>query len=336
MLENILKAKIKRDGPISMHEYMQTCLTHPEFGYYVQKQGVLGKDGDFITSPEISPIFGEMLAIWVFQQWEMLGCPTKMALLEFGPGTGQLMQDIFNTLSAFKQFNCVVDVYFYDTSYVLNVRQLEVKGANTTKTVRALEFLNDLSEPLIVIANEFFDALPVRQYSFKEESFTEVGVGLNEDEAFCCVELLTQEMPEMMEESPQTFEILTALTTALKRLGGAAVIIDYGYWDGVGHTLQAVYKHQKVGVFDSPGEVDLSAHVNYKKMALHCKKAGLHYTYCTQREFLTNLGILLRLHSLLSQSKVTNKDSLINGVNKLIDVAEMGELFKVLTVWTQT
>lgn len=334
MLEEIIKKNISYNGPMTMQKYMQTCLTHSEFGYYVRKKNVFGEQGDFITAPEISPLFAEMLSVWIFQQWESLGKPRRIALLELGPGTGLLMQDILDTLNLFSEFKCVVDVFFYDSSKVLNVRQQEIWGANITKTFNTFAFLQDIDIPTIVIANEFFDALPVCQYVHYAGEVKEIAVDLDENQNFKCVEISTDKQPSALEESPDAIEILDELITTLKRVKGAAVIIDYGYWEGYGHTLQAMYKHEKVSIFDAPGQVDLSAHVNYKNLALHCKKTGLDYTYSTQREFLTNLGISLRLHSLLAQPKLKNKQNIIKGVERLIDAAEMGHLFKVLTIWT--
>lgn len=334
MLEDVIRDKLKVEERISVYTYMQMCLMHPEFGYYMQDKDVLGRLGDFTTAPEVSPFFAEMLAIWVFQEWEKLQKPKKLVLVELGGGTGRLMQGIVTTLKGVSGFTCDVAVCFYDISPFFRRQQAAIKGAASVQTYDSLDFLDALDVPICVLANEFFDALPVRQYAQQAGEYVEVGVTLGKQFNLEYASLPIRYTPESLEEAPDMPGILTALIRALKRVGGAAAIIDYGYTEGAGHTLQAIYQHRSVDVFDHPGKADLSAHVNYKKIGLHCKQEGLHYAYCTQREFLINLGIALRLQqACMHTDDVKRRQALISGVDRLINPAEMGHLFKVLTTW---
>ncbi len=328
VLTNIIKAKVS----ISLREYMQLCQTHAEFGYYTTKRAdqILGNKGDFITSPEISSLFGEMIAFWVVLQWERMRHPSKMVILELGGGRGVLIHDVVATLRKLKSFTSEFEVHSLEINP--EFKRLQTQALVGMKDVvhhESLDWLHTLNVPLVVIANEFFDALPVQQYVYKDEQWYEVHVGLDTDEALTWVYVPFEEAPLHTEIQPQVPCVLEPIYGAIHRSGGAAVFIDYGYWEGQGDTLQAVYQHQKVSPLVYPGLADLSVHVNFKNMAVQAEEMGLQYSFTTQRKFLIDLGIVLRAN----QGYNPNSETIQKAVHRLIAPSEMGHVFKVLEVW---
>lgn len=332
MLENVLKETIKEKGSIDLYEYMKLCQMHPEFGYYSRKPAdhILGNKGDFITSPEISSIFGEMSAFWIFLQWERIGRPYRFNLLELGGGRGVLMQDAIATLQKLSSFSAKFNIHFLEINPGLRkLQQQQLSGKAESTHHESLDFLNEEKHPIFVIANEFFDALPVQQYVCKDDLWYKAYVELDTKESLSLVHVPYDGQPEHTEIQPDVQGALRHVYGSISRCGGASVFIDYGYWEGKGDTLQAVYQHKNVSPFDHPGLVDLSVHVDFKNMALQCSNYGLHYNYSTQRQFLMDFGIVLRA----SQGNNPNSEEVRKAVRRLIDPAEMGHLFKVLEVW---
>ncbi|MDP3935608.1 MAG: SAM-dependent methyltransferase [Alphaproteobacteria bacterium] len=332
MLKDIFIQTIKEKGSISFYEYMKTCQEHPAYGYYSTKPSdeILGLEGDFVTSPEITSLFGEMIAFWVVSQWDRLGKPFAINILELGAGRGILMQDILVTLTKLKSFasTCQVHVLEINPSF----RQLQTKKLHDLCDVThhaSLDFLNGIQEPMIIIANEFFDALPAQQYLKKDDRWYEVYIAVNDLNELQFEYIPYEGVPQNSEIQPDTITILDQIYKHIQQQDGAALIIDYGYWEGNGNTVQALYHHQNVGVLDYPGEADISVHVNFQRMAEQADRYELQYAYQTQRQFLMEFGIVLRAQQQLQQSNQT----LLQCVNRLIDPAEMGYLFKVLQVW---
>lgn len=328
VLIDIIKAKVS----ISLREYMQLCQTHSESGYYTTKRAdhILGNKGDFITSPEITSLFGEMIAFWVVLQWERMGKPSKMVILELGGGRGVLIHDVVATLRKLMSFTSEFEVHFLEINP--EFKRLQTQALVGMKDVvhhESLDWLHTLNVPFVVIANEFFDALPVQQYVYKDEQRYEVHVGLDTDEALTWVYVPCEEDTLHAEIQPGVSEVLEPIYSAIHRCGGATVFIDYGYWEGQGDTLQAVYQHQKVSPLAYPGLSDLSVHVNFKNIAMQAEKMGLQYTYTTQRKFLIDLGIVLRAN----QGYNPNSETIQKAVHRLIAPSEMGHVFKVLEVW---
>lgn len=336
MLKDILIQQIKDKGPLDLYTYTSLCQTHPIYGYYSSKVStqIIGDGGDFITAPEISPLFGEMIAIWVVSYWEQMGKPKVLHLVELGPGQGILMQDVVLALQKINLFSAECVVHFVEVNP--SFQQLQKEKLQPLSPVfdhASLEFLEEIKEPTIIIANEFFDALPVRQYINHGNVWYEKGVGVDDKNELKMVHLPQEIEPDDMECQPDIEGILEKICDHIHRRKGAALLIDYGYWEGEGDSLQAVYKHQKVGILDYPGEADLSVHVNFKKMALQCKKGGVHYNFRTQRQFLMDLGIQLRLELICRNMDIAKATELRGGVQRLIDPLEMGQLFKVLEIW---
>ncbi len=332
MLKDILVQTIKENGSISFYEYMKLCQEHPDYGYYTSKPSdeILGTTGDFITSPEISSLFGEMIAFWVVSQWEGLGKPTALNVLELGAGRGVLMQDILVTLSKLTSFTVMCNVHMLEINPSFREVQTEkLTGLCALQHHASLGFLEEINEPVIVIANEFFDALPVQQYLKKNDRWYETYVGVNGSTELQFETVPYDGVPQNSEIQPDTITILDHIYAHIQTHRGAALVIDYGYWEGDGDTVQALYHHQKVGVLDYPGQADLSVHVNFQRMARQSERYELQYAYQTQRQFLIDFGIQLRAQQQLQQSNQT----VLQCVNRLIDPAEMGHLFKVLQIW---
>lgn len=332
MLKDILIQTIKEQGVISFYEYMKQCQEHTEYGYYTSKPSdeILGLTGDFITSPEISSLFGEMIAFWVVSQWERLGKPDVVTILELGAGRGVLMRDILVTLSKLKSFTATCNVHLLEINASFRQEQAEtLDGVSELHHHTSWDFLAEIQDPILMIANEFFDALPVQQYLKKDNRWYEVYVGINDSNELQFEYVPYDRVPQNTEVQPDAIAVLDHIYDHIQTYCGAALIIDYGFWDGDGDTVQALYHHQTVGVLDYPGEADISAHVNFQSMARQSERYELQYAYQTQRQFLIEFGILLRAQQQLQQSNET----VLQCVNRLIDPAEMGHVFKVLQVW---
>ncbi|QPH56097.1 SAM-dependent methyltransferase [Pontivivens ytuae] len=299
---------------------MQAALQHPELGYYITRDP-LGAGGDFTTAPEVHQIFGEMIGLWLAQVRMDRGPAT---LVELGPGRGTLMADI---LRVWRQLGLDADVILVETSPALRARQSETLG-----DVRWVDRVEDLpGGPLLLIANEFFDALPIRQFVRTQGRWAERVVGLDgETLAFGLkapqpqpqLDRLFPATPEdtLVEWCPAAAPILQHLAPKLV----AALLIDYGAWDGTGDTLQALHDHQPVGPLAAPGTADLTAHVNFSHLAA---AAGLPHAFDTQGAFLERLGITARAQALAS------KDPGIAAAHRrLVHPGEMGTLFKVLAL----
>lgn len=336
MLKNLLVQNINSHGPMDLFTYMKWCQTHPEYGYYRNKMHnhVLGINGDFTTSPEISPFFGESIAFWIITQWERMGRPKELHLVELGGGRGVLMERILMTLKNLTSFNAAYHVDFLEIN--VSFRQQQAKAVRpfaTSSHYESLEFLRDLTQPVVVIANEFFDALPAQQYVYIRNQWYNIAVDIDELEQLRLTHIPYNGVPESLEVQPDVLTMVDQINYHINHFGGAALIIDYGYWEGEGDSIQAVYKHKYVDILEHPGEADLSVHVNFKNIALHCKNKGLDYAYQSQRQFLIEFGIQLRLEQVCLQVSQKDAIGLQAGVKRLIDPSSMGHLFKVLQIW---
>lgn len=335
MIVEIIRQHIQEKGFLDLYTYMSLCQSHPEYGYYSCKKGadILGNKGDFITSPEISFIFSEIIAFWLISQWEKAGKPKDFHLVELGPGNGKLMEGILKTFKKIPNFYAVCKLHFVEINPTFQRLQKEkISGFGEVYHYTSLDFLEKIKQPVFLIANEFFDALPVHQYVEKEGGWYEVGVELDSQNKLKYAYHPCENMLESVEFQPDTVKIIECISEHIKHWGGAALIIDYGYWEGQGDTVQAIYKHRHVGVFDYPGEADISVHVNFKNIALQCNKRGLQYNIQTQRQFLLDFGIQLRLEQVCSQVDSVQSSLIRQSVDRLVNPAAMGHLFKVLHI----
>lgn len=304
---------------------MALCLSHPEHGYYMTRDP-LGADGDFTTAPEISQMFGEMIGLWLAQTWMDQGSPTPFVLAELGPGRGTLMADILRVTKIVPGFADAARVVMVETSAPLRVQQ-----AASVENVLHVETIENIPDgPLFLIANEFFDALPVHQFR-KIDSFWQerlVTTALNErwarpianpalDKAFP----LTPDS-RIVEVNPEAERIMSHIRARIDQ-DGAALVIDYGSWDGMGDTLQAVQSHASVDPFDHEhGAADLTTHVRFQPLA-----SG-QYEFTTQGALLQQLGIAARAQKLAENAP----DAVRAALHRLTDDSEMGSLFKVLAL----
>jgi len=339
-----IAALIEAQGPMSVAQFMTISLLDPKDGYYATRDP-LGAGGDFITAPEISQMFGEMVGLWLVQAWADQGCPKNPRLVELGPGRGTLMADILRTASVAPEFLADLEVVLVEASPALQQVQadkLRGSGADISWQAQFDDGLGD--RPLFLVANEFFDALPVRQYVKTEKGWCERMVTALNDEltfALAPVPAPRAAIPATHEKAPdggvyETSPASTALAEDIARIvagkGGAALIIDYGYGEAAGfsETLQAVSGHRFADALARPGEDDISAHVDFAALAQAGKRGGAAvFGPITQGMFLANIGLVERAEQLMKTNPASAKD-LLSATERLIGNDSMGTLFKVL------
>jgi NADH dehydrogenase [ubiquinone] 1 alpha subcomplex assembly factor 7 len=342
-LETLLKERIRAQGPISVSDYMALALTHPTYGYYVRKDP-LGVQGDFITAPEISQVFGELIGAWMAAQWLRMGKP-EAALVELGPGRGTLMADCLRATKHVPEFHDSVSVHLVEISPALKEKQWQAL-AGKHRDLNWHMSIEELPEkPLFAIANEFFDALPIRQFICDAGKYSERMIGLDDKGNLQFMTLPTDALPPILPASLKTAktiyeynEAAMAVTDTLARhiaaLGGAALVIDYGYSGGSqGDTLQTVREHQYQDVLIDPGTADLTAHVDFDALADAAQEAGASvFGPVPQGAFLMRLGALSRLQKLCEKVSAAQKSAMISALERLTSPEQMGELFKVLCI----
>jgi SAM-dependent MidA family methyltransferase len=340
-----LKERIGLSGPLSVADYMAACLLDPVAGYYTTREP-FGTAGDFVTAPEVSQMFGELIAAWLLSAWEECGRAAGAVLVELGPGRGTLMRDVCRTLRRLDgAWFGRRPIAMIEASPRLREIQRETLGEFTTKATW-LDDLEDLPErPLLIVANEFFDALPIRQYQKRDGAWRERVIGLDGtgELAFGLgpgtvdADLLpsgSDRQPDetVVEVSPARAAAMAAVARRL-RAGGAGLFVDYGHLvPGFGDTFQAVRRHSFESVLANPGEADLTAHVDFAALAAAAKAHGLAAWAATQGEFLLNLGLLERAGALGTGAGAERQERLRGEVERLAGPDAMGELFKVLAV----
>jgi NADH dehydrogenase [ubiquinone] 1 alpha subcomplex assembly factor 7 len=350
-LETRLKTLIKEAGPISVAEYMAFCLLDPIDGYYPTRDP-LGIEGDFITAPEISQMFGEVLGLFVLQTWIDMGKPEQFYLIELGPGRGVMMSDMLRAASLDKEFQKAVTVILVEASAALEAVQGQ-SLANTGVSVQWAKTLETVPPgPSIVIGNEFLDCLPIRQFIQRDpfaglNGWHERYVGLDEDNrlrfetgvepasetarSFIPSGQKDAKLDDLIEACPSVHQIIDTLKVRFDKHKGRALFIDYGpEMTEFGDTLQALQKHKKIGVFDAPGESDLTARVDFQTVADIAQNNGLKTNGpVPQREFLSKLGLEMRAVT-LARAKPDAKAVIARQLHRLTDKTEMGELFKAI------
>jgi SAM-dependent MidA family methyltransferase len=320
---------------------MQACLSDEEAGVYASRQPIGGK-GDFITSPEISQMFGELLGLWAVAVWQSMGEPSRVTIAELGPGPGTLMADAFRAWRGVPQFLDSVSVALVETSPVMiEAQRRTLKDAGTP--LRWYEALDAVPEgPLIVLANEFVDALPIRQFIRRGESWRERLIANDGRGGFAFVDSEKQDddlqlphsAPEdtILETRPAARALMRELGRRAERAPLTGLIIDYGHAEsGFGDTLQAVRGHRFADVLADPGAADLSAHVDFADLKREAGAAGLKaYGPVPQGEFLLKLGLGERRERLLRRATPTQAEAITTGAARLVDPRQMGVLFKAL------
>ncbi len=327
-LEKIIGEIIVTEGPMLIDRYMGLCLSHPMHGYYMTRDP-FGEQGDFMTAPEISQIFGEMIGVWCAAAWDAMGRPGQFNLVELGPGRGTLMADILKAAKVMLGFREAARIHLVEMSPILRKLQEEKLGDATWHDSPA--HLPD--GPLLLIANEFFDAIPIRQFEKRHDKWLERCVGA-EGMGFMPAALDNAQGAngDVIEFAPQRMEIAKDIGRLLAKHGGCALIIDYGYLQTApGDTLQAVRAHEYVPVTDQPGESDITSHVDFEALAKAFSQGGASVPLAiTQRAFLLAMGLEQRAAILSSKADANSRDILSRAVARLAGETEMGNLFKVM------
>jgi NADH dehydrogenase [ubiquinone] 1 alpha subcomplex assembly factor 7 len=345
-LENEIRRLIAIAGPMSIAEYMRLCLTHPRYGYYVTRDP-LGADGDFITSPEVSQMFGELIGLWMASVWQQMGSPENVRVVELGPGRGTLMIDALRAAKIVGDFHAAVVLHLVEISPNLRqAQQQRLQGQGVPMLWHAA--LADVpSGPAIIIANEFIDALPVHQAVKQADGWHErvveiaPGGNLAIGTAGDPLPHFEATLPRGLRQSPEGSVYEWRSDTVALEIGrrvrsdGAALIIDYGHaWYGLGETLQAVAGHCFTDPLRSPGEVDLTAHVDFAALAQTAGIIGgrIHGPI-SQRDLLRALGIDKRAVALKARApeKTAEIDQALSRLTAT-GPRGMGELFKALAI----
>jgi len=333
-----ITARITATGPITLADYMATCLMHPEMGYYATRDP-LGAAGDFTTAPEISQMFGELLGLCLAQAWLDQGQPAPFVLAELGPGRGTLMADILRATKGVPGFHADAQVHLFETSPILREKQAQ---NITHECVTWHERIEDLPDaPLFLVANEFFDALPIRQFQRQGDAWHERVVGLREDALTFGLggpvtppdlahRLADTQDGDIVETCAPGRAIAHEIGSRIEARGGAALIVDYGDWRSLGDTFQAVQDHAPVDPLGTPGEADLTAHVDFEALAGAALCA--HARLIPQGTLLFRLGIEARKEALERNLSGTARDSHLAAFQRLTGPEEMGRLFKVLAL----
>jgi SAM-dependent MidA family methyltransferase len=342
-LEDEIRALIGQEGPISLERYMALALAHPRHGYYMNRDP-FGAEGDFTTAPEISQMFGELIGLWAAEVWAGMGSPDPLRLIEFGPGRGTLMSDALRAARVAPEFRAAIDVCLIETSPTLAAIQHDTLLTAGAPVSWAAQLHDAPDGPAIMIANEFLDALPIRQYVRGPRDWRERLVGLDgagkltlglsaEPERFI---MGPAEEGDVLEINAIGHRLMYELGARLARQGGAALFIDYGHTaTGFGDTLQALRAHRMVDPLVDPGEADLTAHVDFAAMARSARAAGAAvYGPVDQGDFLKALGLDQRAQALMSRAGAAQAADIEAARARLAGKGsgEMGALFKAMVV----
>ncbi len=332
-LANIIKAVIAAEGPMPLDRYMTLCLSHPEHGYYMTRDP-LGAAGDFTTSPEISQVFGELIGVWVAQVWQQMGSPRHFALVELGPGRGTLMADVLRVLMKISACVKAAEVHLVETSPVLRAAQLErIPEATWHSSVVSLPAL-----PTILLANEFFDALPIRQLERKQAYVFERCIGIEAGELATVLVPSPVRLPftgdGVFEDASIRDALAVHLGNHLNQVGGAALVIDYGHIrTAIGDTLQAMKAHGFCRITEHIGEADLTSHVDFEALGRGFLKGGARMGgLMSQGQFLEAMGLAARTRVLAGNANGEKQREIIAASERLANPVQMGELFKVMAV----
>lgn len=356
-IESNIRKLIAKNGLIKIDDLMREALSASPSAYYRNKIPT-GESGDFVTAPEISQLFGEVIGLWAIEKWEKLGRPKKISLVELGPGRGYLMRDLLKVAELEPDFFKAAEISLVE----INENLIAEQKKNLKNSGKKIQFLDHIfkfksKSPTVFLANEFFDALPIKQYTKHKELWYEAiliedpsdgkikydKIGVNNKKL---AEQFKIDHPEasdgaFLEESLESLETMRFIADFIKKFGGRALIIDYGYYAPPAFrkrseyisTLQAVKNHSYAPALENIGESDLSAHVDFYSLEKTCRESGVEpEKLTTQRDFLLKYGISLRLESLSKILPKNEAETLSKQAARLISPSGMGTLFKVLSI----
>jgi SAM-dependent MidA family methyltransferase len=337
---------IEASGPLSVADYMAMCLYDPESGYYTTREP-FGVSGDFTTAPEISQMFGELVAIWLFSTWHALGASSPVTLAEIGPGRGTMMKDMLRTLDR-------VDAGFRGKARIVMIetspRLREIQRATLGDKAGMIEWQDTIASlppgPLLMVGNELFDAIPIRQYVKAGDRWCERAVGLDDSGNLAFVAAAgsldlallppgAAAAPDgaIAEIAPARNALMDAIAERIAAYGGAGLFLDYGYREpALGDTLQALSRHAYVDPLAEPGRADLTAHVDFFSLAQAAKAHGLDAHLMTQGEFLLGAGLAERAGKLGANTDAATRRRLKDQAERLAAPEGMGTLFKALAI----
>ena len=341
-----LRERIAADGPVTVAEFMAIALGHPEGGYYMSGDP-FGMAGDFITAPEVSQMFGEIIGLWLIVSWEQAGQPEKAKLVEIGPGRGTLMADIWRVIGDVPDFRAALTVHLVETSGEL--REAQSRALEGVPATWHEAFGEVPDGPVMLVANELFDALPIHQFVRMVGGWRErlvdlepvsgefrfvLATGPGEAETFIPDDVADLPPGTVVEVSPAARALADEIARRIARFGGRALIIDYATDRGAdGDTLQAVRRHDRHQVLDAPGSADVSARVDFKALARSARDAGAQtFGPVDQGAFLRTLGIEARAEGLAKNATPEQRADIEAALGRLIDPGKMGTLFKVIAM----
>jgi NADH dehydrogenase [ubiquinone] 1 alpha subcomplex assembly factor 7 len=342
-----IKQLIKSAGPMPVWRYMQLCLTHPQHGYYVSRDP-LGREGDFVTAPEVSQMFGELLGLWAASVWKALGSPPQIQLIELGPGRGTMMVDALRALRVLPPLYQALNIHLIEINPVLHEKQrTALMGARNIQWHTSIDDVP--AGPSIIFANEYFDVLPVHQVVRRPTGWHERTVELDDSgqlvfsaaaEPMPRFEVL---LPALVREAPvgAVFEWrpdgeIMKIASRIRDDGGAALIIDYGHVrSDAGDTFQAIARHSFADPLKNPGLADVTAHVDFQALARAAEDVGARvHGPVQQGEFLKRLGIETRAVTLMTKASHEISEDISEALKRLIGGGRsgMGTMFKVLGI----
>ena len=334
---------LKEKKSIPLDQFINISLYDKKYGYYMKKNP-FGKEGDFVTAPLISNLFGEMIAIWCVAFWEYIGKPKKILLVELGPGDGSLCKDLLRTFRQFKNFYNSLEINLLEISDKLKTIQKLKINNKKVKWIKKIKEIN--FGPVIFLGNEFFDSLPIKQIYKKKRLFFEKYVALSNDNKkirflhkkansslIKRIQNLNLISTDSTIEYPiEALKFLDTIAKKIKKLDGGLLTFDYGYTTKKNqNTLQSVKKHKYTNIFSMPHHSDITSHLNFKLFHKILKKNNLNVKkITTQNEFLKKIGILERANILSKKMTFMEKANMFYRLKRLMDYREMGSLFKVL------
>jgi NADH dehydrogenase [ubiquinone] 1 alpha subcomplex assembly factor 7 len=356
-LADKIKGRIKAHGPLSVSTFMGLCLHDPDFGYY-QFQSAIGGTADFITAPEISQVFGELVGIWAAVTWRAMGAPAAFDLVELGPGRGTLMADALRAGSVVPGFLKAARIRLVESNRTLVKQQQKALSAYADRiswhsSAARLFWANEPPLPCIVLANEYLDTFSIEQWVVRDGEWRLRAVGVDGDAlAFTEIDKASWpadvHQPPMLAAAPEGAICQTSAGPVSSQqllahgiLGAraqvapmVALFVDYGFGEPVvGDTLQAMSEHQYVSPFRAPGCDDLTAHVDFSSLANEFRSAGLLVDGpITQTEFLLKMGLVERAQVLMREARADQVNTIETGARRIADPDGMGGLFKVMAV----